>query len=102
MMEALCAQPQRPVLLARKLRVSKFAVSRHLATLLEAGLVERRRSMADRRGYLYVLPPELAWEIKAWLAGTAIDKRHPTSAAFVRPSDVARRAGRLRWDDSDE
>ncbi len=55
--EMLLDRPLRPFHLAHEIGVSKFSISRHLAVLRAAGLVERRRSFVDVRGYLYALRP---------------------------------------------
>lgn len=60
--------------LAADLPISRQAVSKHLATLAEAGLVAERRSGRERR---YSLTPEPLEDATAWLAavGARWDRR---------------------------
>jgi DNA-binding transcriptional ArsR family regulator len=90
----LLEQPMRPRHLARKLEVSKYAISRHLAVLHEANIVERRPSMVDRRGYLYALRPEISNDVIAWLTGTGLGAPDGRRRNHVRPTD--RTLGRYR------
>jgi DNA-binding MarR family transcriptional regulator len=71
---ALALQPRRPSSLARELGLSRPAVTRQLHILLDAGLVQSGRSMADRRAILFALEPRRHGAITAWLAGTEIGR----------------------------
>ena len=69
---ALC--PQRPSSLATKLDLSRPAISRQLAILRAAGLVERRPATLDGRALIYGIPRRAHGPITAWLAGTQVGR----------------------------
>lgn len=71
---ALALQPRRPSSLAREFGLSRPAITRQLHILLDAGLVQSGRSMADRRAILFMLEPRRHGVITAWLAGTEIGR----------------------------
>jgi DNA-binding transcriptional ArsR family regulator len=74
MIALLAIKPRRPTTLARKIGLSRPAISRQLRLLREAGLVERQRSWTDRRAFIYRIPRERQGVITAWFAGTEIGR----------------------------
>jgi DNA-binding transcriptional ArsR family regulator len=70
----VAVRPLRPTTIAREIGLSRPAISRQLRLLREAGLVERQRSWADRRAFIYRIPRERQGVITAWFAGTEIGR----------------------------
>jgi DNA-binding transcriptional ArsR family regulator len=68
--ELLRERPRRAGELAQVVRISFPAMSRHLRTLRESGLVEEERDRLDSRVRIYRLQPERMAELKAWLEET--------------------------------
>jgi DNA-binding transcriptional ArsR family regulator len=68
----VAVRPLRPTTIAREIGLSRPAVSRQLRLLRENGLVERQRSWADRRAFIYRIPRGRHGVITAWLAGIEI------------------------------
>lgn len=68
--DLLRERPHRAGELARAVRVSFPAMSRHLKTLRKSGLVEEDRDEFDSRVRIYRLRPEPMAELRAWLAET--------------------------------
>jgi len=64
----------RPSTLAREIGRSRPAVSRQLALLVDAGLVERRPAYFDGRAILYRIAADSHGPITAWLAGTNVGR----------------------------
>ena len=58
--------------------LSRPAVSRQLALLVEGGLVRRRPSPIDGRNRDYLIDPSMHDPIIAWLAGVDLRKVRPT------------------------
>lgn len=52
--------------------MSPPALSRQLALLEDAGLVQRNPVPGDGRGFLFIVHPQRVPQILAWLAGTEI------------------------------
>jgi DNA-binding transcriptional ArsR family regulator len=65
--DLLSEQPRPSGELAQRLGVSPQAMSRHLRTLRETGLVEERHDGLDARVRVYSLRPEPMTELKRWL-----------------------------------
>lgn len=65
--ELLQRQPQRPSEVARRLAVSRPALSRHLRVLREAGLLDERLAEGDARGRVVALRAERLTELRGWL-----------------------------------
>ncbi|MGH8229175.1 MAG: ArsR/SmtB family transcription factor [Steroidobacteraceae bacterium] len=68
--DLLRERPYRAGDLAQAARISFPAMSRHLRTLRQSGLVEEDRDEFDSRVRLYRLRTEAMAELKAWLAET--------------------------------
>jgi DNA-binding transcriptional ArsR family regulator len=68
--DLLRERPHRAGELARAVRVSFPAMSRHLKTLRKSGLVDEDRDEFDSRVRIYRLRPEAMTELKTWLAET--------------------------------
>jgi DNA-binding transcriptional ArsR family regulator len=68
--DLLRERPHRAGELAQAARISFPAMSRHLKTLRNSGLVEEDRDEFDSRVRIYRLRPEAMTELKAWLAET--------------------------------
>jgi DNA-binding transcriptional ArsR family regulator len=66
--ELLGAQPRRAGELAEQLSLSPPAMSRHLKTLREAGLVEETSPAFDTRVRIYALKAGAMSELSRWLA----------------------------------
>jgi len=64
----------RPSTIAREIGRSRPAVSRQLALLVDAGLVERRPAYFDGRAILYRIAADSHGPITAWLAGTNVGR----------------------------
>lgn len=60
-------RPRRPAELAEVLGSSRPAMSRHLRTLLHAGLVSDERTNADARARIFRLRPESLVAVQAFL-----------------------------------
>ena len=81
---SLAIRPSRPSTLAETLNLSRFAVSRQLRLLHEAGLVVPHQMRSDRRAYLYTINSLRHGAITAWLAGTDVGRTiEPAEAAGV-------------------
>lgn len=65
--ELLGEGPLRAGELAQRLRSSRPAMSRHLRTLRESGLVSASLSEDDGRGRTYALQPDRVLAVRAWL-----------------------------------
>ncbi len=65
--ELLQRQPQRPSEVARRLAISRPALSRHLRVLREAGLLDERIADGDARGRLVALRAQHLTELRGWL-----------------------------------
>src|SRR5688500_2049650 len=84
---ALCAtRPRRPSALAQLLDLSRPATTRQLRLLAEAGLLVRRRSGVDARGFLYAVPPKRIGHIIAWLGGTEVGWDGEDALTEFRPA----------------
>jgi DNA-binding transcriptional ArsR family regulator len=68
--DLLRERPRRAGELAEAMRISFPAMSRHLRTLRESGLVAEDRDRFDSRVRIYRLRPEPMSDLKAWLAET--------------------------------
>jgi DNA-binding transcriptional ArsR family regulator len=68
--DLLRERPYRAGELAEAAQLSFPAMSRHLKTLRESGLVEEGRGEFDSRVRVYRLRPEAMMELKEWLAET--------------------------------
>jgi DNA-binding transcriptional ArsR family regulator len=68
--DVLRESPRRAGELAEVTHLSFPAMSRHLKTLRESGLVEEARDEFDSRVRVYRLRPEAMSELKAWLEET--------------------------------
>jgi DNA-binding transcriptional ArsR family regulator len=68
--DLLRERPRRAGELAHAVRISFPAMSRHLRTLRESGLIEEERDAFDSRVRIYRLQPERMAELKAWLEET--------------------------------
>jgi DNA-binding transcriptional ArsR family regulator len=68
--DLLSERPRPSGELADAVGVSAPAMSRHLRTLRETGLVEERHDGLDARVRVYSLRPEPMADLKAWLAET--------------------------------
>jgi DNA-binding transcriptional ArsR family regulator len=68
--DLLRERPHRAGELAQTLRLSFPAMSRHLRTLRNSGLVEEDRDEFDSRVRIYRLRPEAITALKTWLAET--------------------------------
>lgn len=68
--DLLRERPYRAGDLARAARVSFPAMSRHLRTLRQSGLVEEARDEFDSRVRIYRLKSEAMLELRTWLAET--------------------------------
>ncbi len=68
--DLLRERPHRAGELAEATRLSFPAMSRHLKTMRESGLVEEDRDRLDSRVRIYRLRREPVDELKAWLART--------------------------------
>jgi DNA-binding transcriptional ArsR family regulator len=68
--DLLRERPRRAGELAQAARVSFPAMSRHLRTLRESGLIEEARDPLDSRARIYRLQPERMAELKAWIEET--------------------------------
>ncbi len=68
--DLLRERPHRAGELAREVRISFPAMSRHLKTLRRSGLVDEERDEFDSRVRIYRLKPQAMAELKAWLAET--------------------------------
>lgn len=66
--EVLRDGPQPAGELARRLGLSASAMSRHLRTLRESGLVEESHPAFDARVRIYALQPGPMAELQGWLA----------------------------------
>jgi DNA-binding transcriptional ArsR family regulator len=86
---ALC--PRRPSSLAAIVGLSRPAISRQLALLTKAGLLDRHRSNLDGRVLIYRLAPRAHGPITAWLAGTQVGR--PIALRFDGDGDGKLRQG---------
>jgi len=68
--DLLCERPRRAGELAEATKISFPAMSRHLKTLRESGLVEEDRDGFDSRVRIYRLRNKPMVELKAWLEET--------------------------------
>lgn len=68
--DLLRERPHRAGELAQAARLSFPAMSRHLRTLRQSGLVDEGRDEFDSRVRIYRLRPEAMTELKTWLAET--------------------------------
>ena len=68
--DLLRERPHRAGELAQAARISFPAMSRHLKTLRQSGLVDEDRDEFDSRVRIYRLRPEAMAELKTWLAET--------------------------------
>lgn len=68
--DLLRERPHRAGELAQATRLSFPAMSRHLRTLRQSGLVDEGRDEFDSRVRIYRLRPEAMTELKTWLAET--------------------------------
>jgi DNA-binding transcriptional ArsR family regulator len=68
--DLLRERPRRAGELAQAMRISFPAMSRHLRTLRESGLVAEDRDQFDSRVRIYRLRPEPMTDLKTWLAET--------------------------------
>lgn len=68
--ELLRERPRRAGELAEVVRISFPAMSRHLRTLRESGLIQEERDRFDSRVRIYRLQPERMAQLKAWLEET--------------------------------
>ena len=68
----LAIRPTRPSVLAKRLGLSRSAVSRQLRLLAEAGLVVAHPWVPDGRSVAYTLEFRSQGRIIAWLAGTEV------------------------------
>ena len=68
--DLLRERPHRAGELAKTVRISFPAMSRHLRTLRKSGVVEEDRDDFDSRVRIYRLRPEAMTELKTWLAET--------------------------------
>lgn len=68
--ELLRARPRRAGDLARELRLSKPALSRHLRTLRECGLIEESLPEFDARVRIYALKDGAMEALRQWLDET--------------------------------
>jgi DNA-binding MarR family transcriptional regulator len=66
-MWALAHEPSTPTALARALGASQPLISKHLAILRAAGLVEARRDPHDHRARVYDIRREQLVALHAWL-----------------------------------
>jgi DNA-binding transcriptional ArsR family regulator len=65
--EMLASRPHTASEIHRAFPIAAPAVSRHLRVLREAGLIEERRPVEDRRVRLYTLRPEPVQAVAGWL-----------------------------------
>jgi DNA-binding transcriptional ArsR family regulator len=70
LVELLRQRPRRAGELARALRLSPPALSRHLRTLKAGGLIEEAHPAFDARVRIYSLRPKPMADLKAWLSDT--------------------------------
>jgi len=68
--DLLRERPRRAGELAQAVHISFPAMSRHLRTLRECGLIEEERDQFDSRVRIYRLQPGRMAELKAWLDET--------------------------------
>lgn len=68
--DLLRERPRRAGELAQAVRISFPAMSRHLRTLRESGLVEEDRDGLDSRVRIYRLQPGRMLELKQWIEET--------------------------------
>jgi DNA-binding transcriptional ArsR family regulator len=68
--DLLRERPRRAGELAQAVRVSFPAMSRHLRTLRESGLIEEQRDGLDSRVRIYRLQPGRMQELKQWIEET--------------------------------
>jgi DNA-binding transcriptional ArsR family regulator len=68
--DLLRERPRRAGELAQAVQLSFPAMSRHLRTLRESGLIEEERDKLDSRVRIYRLQLERMAELKAWLQET--------------------------------
>jgi len=68
--DLLRERPRRAGELAQAVRIPFPAMSRHLRTLRESGLVEEDRDSLDSRVRIYRLQPSRMAELKAWIEET--------------------------------
>lgn len=68
--DLLRERPRRAGELAEAARLSFPAMSRHLKTLRQSGLVAEERDEFDSRVRIYRLRPQAMTELKTWLAET--------------------------------
>jgi DNA-binding transcriptional ArsR family regulator len=66
--EALVVRPRTPGQLARAIRVSPQALSRHLRALRQAGFVRTADAAGDLRQRIYRLEPAALRPVRSWLA----------------------------------
>jgi DNA-binding transcriptional ArsR family regulator len=83
----LAVRPQRSSELARRMALSRPAVSRQLRLLKDAGLVIGHRMPIDRRERFYAVDIRRHGAIIAWLAGTEVGRPSgdPDAAAGILP-----------------
>lgn len=84
----LAVRPQRSSELARRIALSRPAVSRQLRLLREAGLVIDHRMPIDRRDRFYSVDIRRQGAIIAWLAATEVGRPSPdldAAAGIVPP-----------------
>jgi DNA-binding transcriptional ArsR family regulator len=87
MVAMLAVRPQRSSELARRMALSRPAVSRQLRLLKDAGLVVGHRMPIDRRERFYTVDIRRQGAIIAWLAGTEVGRPSvdPDAAAGILP-----------------
>jgi DNA-binding transcriptional ArsR family regulator len=68
--DLLRERPRRAGELAQALRIPFPAMSRHLRTLRESGLIEDERDRLDSRARIYHLQPARMLELKQWIEET--------------------------------
>jgi DNA-binding transcriptional ArsR family regulator len=86
LLQTIAQHPATATELANELPISRQAVTKHLSSLSEAGLLQRERSGRDIR---YRLTPEPLTEAMSWMAdvGGLWDARLSRLSGLLRPSD---------------
>ncbi len=85
-LDLLADGPRRTQSLADETRMSSAALSRHLAVLRDAGLVERADVAGDGRGREYRLAPSAAASLTTWIEQTwaaALPRGHDPDASAL-------------------
>jgi DNA-binding transcriptional ArsR family regulator len=87
LLQTIAEQPSTATELASQLPISRQAVTKHLSSLSEAGLLERERSGRDIR---YRLTPAPLSEAMSWMAqvGGQWDQRLSRLATAVQPAGL--------------